>query len=42
MRNKYFDELVTENDLFYVCFMIEKTARFSSSTKSICCESTGI
>ena len=28
MRNKYFDELVTENDLFYVCFMIEKTSRF--------------
>lgn len=28
MRNKYFDELVTENDLFYVCYMIEKTARF--------------
>ena len=22
MRNKYFDEPVTENDLFYVCFMI--------------------
>ena len=28
MRNKYFDELVTENDLFYVCFIIEKTSRF--------------
>ena len=28
MRNKYFDELVTENDLFYVCYMIEKTSRF--------------
>ena len=28
MRNKYFDELVTENDLFYVCFMIEKTSRY--------------
>lgn len=28
MRNKYFDEPVTENDLFYVCFMIEKTSRF--------------
>ena len=29
MRNKYFDELVTENDLFYVCFMIEKTSRMN-------------
>lgn len=28
MRNKYFDEIVTENDLFYLCFMIEKTFRF--------------
>ena len=28
MRNKYFDELVRENDLFYVCFIIEKTSRF--------------
>lgn len=28
MRNKYFDELVTENDLFYVCYMIEKTSWF--------------
>ena len=28
MRNKYFDELVTENDLFYACYMIEKTSRF--------------
>lgn len=28
MINKYFDELVTENDLFYVCFIIEKTSRF--------------
>ena len=28
MRNKYFDEPITENDLFYVCYMIEKTSRF--------------
>ena len=28
MINKYFDELVTKNDLFYVCYIIEKIARF--------------
>ena len=28
MRNKYFHELVTENDLIHVRYMIEKTSLF--------------
>ena len=28
MTNKYFeDEAITENDLFFVCYMIERVAR---------------
>lgn len=28
MMNKYFNEPIVENDLFFICFMIEKTSRF--------------
>ena len=27
MINKYFDEPIEENDLFYICFLIEKVSR---------------
>lgn len=27
MINKYFDEPIVENDLYYICFMIEKVSR---------------
>ena len=27
MINKYFDEPIVENDLFYICFLIEKVSR---------------
>ena len=28
MINKYFDEPIVENDLFYICFLIEKVSRY--------------
>lgn len=27
MINKYFDEPIVENDLFFICFLIEKASR---------------
>ena len=43
MKNKFFpDEEITENDLYFVCYMIERIARELHQRNKICCQQNRI
>ena len=39
MKNKYFpDEEITMNDLYFICYMIERVARHIKQKNKLCSE----